>query len=115
MTIDAEEQFMTALSGVRSPEGKRKIIGREFIRAFEVLCEMCWRTVVLTNLAIDFPGSGHVVPRRGRIRRRCRNNQHQEPSQRWRAAADLKFKLVEPLRLLFKDEVRAVGRRARFA
>jgi len=63
-TVDAKATFLNALKGVTDPEEKRKIIGREFIRAFEAAA---------------------------------------------REIATLKFQLVEPLRALFKDEVRAVG------
>ena len=65
VTVDAEERFLAALSGVRNPEGKRKIIGREFIRAFE--------GAVRDPLAESDSGdehtidswSGHAVPGRG--------------------------------------------------
>lgn len=111
VTIDAEERFMTALSGVRSPEGKRKIIGREFIRAFEGAV----RDVLAASGSdesgdIDFLVQGTLYPDvvesgggAGTANIKSHHNVGGLP-------ADLKFKLVEPLRLLFKDEVRAVGR-----
>ena len=111
VTIDAEERFMTALSGVRSPEGKRKIIGREFIRAFEGAV----RDVLADSGSdesgdIDFLVQGTLYPDvvesgggAGTANIKSHHNVGGLP-------ADLKFKLVEPLRLLFKDEVRAVGR-----
>ncbi len=111
VTIDAEERFMAALSGVRSPEGKRKIIGREFIRAFEEAV----RDVLADSGSgdsgdIDFLVQGTLYPDvvesgggAGTANIKSHHNVGGLP-------ADLKFKLVEPLRLLFKDEVRAVGR-----
>ena len=119
VTVDAEERFLEALAGVTNPEGKRKIIGREFIRAFEGAV----RGIVdegggpsderlreeQTN-TVDFLVQGTLYPDvvesgggTGAANIKSHHNVGGLP-------ADLKFKLVEPLRLLFKDEVRAVGR-----
>ena len=109
VTVDVEERFLEALSGVTNPEGKRKIIGREFIRAFEgavrdILVEDGGRPTV------DFLVQGTLYPDvvesgggTGAANIKSHHNVGGLPD-------DLKFKLVEPLRLLFKDEVRAVGR-----
>jgi GMP synthase (glutamine-hydrolysing) len=105
VTVDAEETFLQALSGVTNPEGKRKIIGRQFIRAFEGAVRD-----TLENKDIDFLVQGTLYPDvvesgggTGAANIKSHHNVGGLPD-------DLKFALVEPLRLLFKDEVRAVGR-----
>jgi len=105
VTVDAEAKFLEALSGVTNPEGKRKIIGREFIRAFEGAVRD-----VSSGEQIDFLVQGTLYPDvvesgggSGTANIKSHHNVGGLPS-------DLKFTLVEPLRLLFKDEVRAVGR-----
>jgi len=105
VTIDAQERFLDALSGVSNPEGKRKIIGREFIRAFEGAV----RDLVHDG-DIEFLVQGTLYPDvvesgggSGTANIKSHHNVGGLPP-------DLKFSLVEPLRLLFKDEVRAVGR-----
>ena len=110
VTVDAEQRFLEALSGVSNPEGKRKIIGREFIRCFEGAV----RDLVAQNDAedhhIEFLVQGTLYPDvvesgggTGTANIKSHHNVGGLPP-------DLKFSLVEPLRLLFKDEVRAVGR-----
>ncbi|MCU1695619.1 MAG: synthase [Mycobacterium sp.] len=107
VTVDAEARFLEALEGVTNPEGKRKIIGREFIRAFEGAV----RGIVQDGgPEVDFLVQGTLYPDvvesgggTGAANIKSHHNVGGLP-------ADLKFKLVEPLRLLFKDEVRAVGR-----
>ncbi len=117
VTVDAAETFLEALSTVTNPEGKRKIIGRQFIRAFEgavrdVLGD--WGHHPLAGDAsgknIEFLVQGTLYPDvvesgggSGTANIKSHHNVGGLPG-------DLKFKLVEPLRLLFKDEVRAVGR-----
>lgn len=111
VTIDAEERFLTALSGVRDPEDKRKIIGREFIRAFEgAVRDILAESNSEDSGDIEFLVQGTLYPDvvesgggAGAANIKSHHNVGGLP-------ADLKFKLVEPLRLLFKDEVRAVGR-----
>jgi GMP synthase (glutamine-hydrolysing) len=111
VTVDVEARFLEALSGVTNPEGKRKIIGREFIRAFEGAV----RSIVDdeggdSGSEVDFLVQGTLYPDvvesgggTGAANIKSHHNVGGLPD-------DLKFKLVEPLRLLFKDEVRAVGR-----
>ena len=106
VTVDAEATFLEKLSGVTNPEGKRKIIGREFIRAFEGAV----RDLVEGDDEIDFLVQGTLYPDvvesgggTGTANIKSHHNVGGLPE-------DLKFRLVEPLRLLFKDEVRAVGR-----
>src|ERR1700730_15171006 len=105
VTVDAADTFLEALSGVSNPEGKRKIIGRQFIRAFEGAVRD-----VLDGRVVDFLVQGTLYPDvvesgggSGTAKIKSHHNVGGLPG-------DLKFKLVEPLRLLFKDEVRAVGR-----
>ena len=105
VTVDAADTFLEALSGVSNPEGKRKIIGRQFIRAFEGAVRD-----VLGDNPVDFLVQGTLYPDvvesgggTGTANIKSHHNVGGLPD-------DLKFKLVEPLRLLFKDEVRAVGR-----
>ncbi|HSZ29018.1 MAG TPA: glutamine-hydrolyzing GMP synthase, partial [Pseudonocardiaceae bacterium] len=109
VTVDAAETFLEALSGVTNPEGKRKIIGRQFIRAFEGAVRDIMYDIVSDN-SIDFLVQGTLYPDvvesgggSGTANIKSHHNVGGLPD-------DLKFKLVEPLRLLFKDEVRAVGR-----
>jgi len=105
VTVDAADRFLEALSGVSNPEGKRKIIGREFIRAFEAAVRD-----LVTGEQIEFLVQGTLYPDvvesgggTGTANIKSHHNVGGLPP-------DLKFSLVEPLRLLFKDEVRAVGR-----
>jgi GMP synthase (glutamine-hydrolysing) len=101
--VDATEQFMGKLAGVSDPEKKRKIIGGEFVAVFQA------ESAKLKNAKVA--GPGHHLPGRDRIRRRQDQEGpcHQEPPQRGRPAEDMHLKLLEPLRELFKDEVRELG------
>jgi GMP synthase (glutamine-hydrolysing) len=110
ITIDAEKQFLDALAGVSDPETKRKIIGREFIRTFEqaqadLILEAAAegdpiRFLVQGTLYPDVVESGGGT---GTANIKSHHNVGGLPE-------DLQFELVEPLRTLFKDEVRAIGR-----
>lgn len=107
VTLDVADRFLEALSGVTNPEGKRKIIGREFIRAFERVVR---DTLGASEGEIEYLVQGTLYPDvvesgggTGTANIKSHHNVGGLPD-------DLKFKLVEPLRLLFKDEVRAVGR-----
>jgi GMP synthase (glutamine-hydrolysing) len=107
VTLDVADRFLEALSGVTNPEGKRKIIGREFIRAFERVVR---DTLGDSEGEIEYLVQGTLYPDvvesgggTGTANIKSHHNVGGLPD-------DLKFKLVEPLRLLFKDEVRAVGR-----
>ncbi|AMO60284.1 GMP synthase [Mycolicibacterium phlei] len=110
VTVDVSDRFLEALSGVTNPEGKRKIIGREFIRAFEGAVRDLVEGGASGGEPIDFLVQGTLYPDvvesgggAGTANIKSHHNVGGLPD-------DLKFKLVEPLRLLFKDEVRAVGR-----
>ncbi|MDH5333752.1 MAG: glutamine-hydrolyzing GMP synthase, partial [Thermoleophilia bacterium] len=100
--VDARERFLTRLSGVTDPETKRKIIGEEFIRVFEdeagTLGDV--RFLVQGTLYSDVIESGGDVGVAATIK--SHHNVGGLP-------ADMRMELVEPLRLLFKDEVRRVG------
>ena len=102
--VDAKERFLTALAGVTDPETKRKIIGTEFIRVFEAAA----REVSATE-SIDFLVQGTLYPDvvesgggEGTANIKSHHNVGGLPD-------DLQFTLVEPLRTLFKDEVREAG------
>ncbi len=68
--VDAAEEFLAALAGVTDPEQKRKIIGREFIRAFEQAARKITGAPGGHGEQVTIPGPGHAVPGRGRVRRR---------------------------------------------
>ncbi|WP_277681177.1 glutamine-hydrolyzing GMP synthase [Saccharomonospora azurea] len=104
VTVDAADRFLTALDGVTDPEQKRKIIGREFIRVFEqaareVNAKGDVEFLVQGTLYPDVVESGGGA---GTSNIKSHHNVGGLPD-------DLQFTLVEPLRLLFKDEVRRVG------
>ncbi|MEP6598794.1 MAG: glutamine-hydrolyzing GMP synthase [Actinomycetota bacterium] len=102
--VDAAGQFLDALAGVTDPEEKRKVIGREFIRAFEQAA----REVVHRD-GVDFLVQGTLYPDvvesgggSGTANIKSHHNVGGLPD-------DLQFGLIEPLRSLFKDEVRRLG------
>ncbi|HEY0494778.1 MAG TPA: glutamine-hydrolyzing GMP synthase [Kutzneria sp.] len=104
VTVDARERFLGALAGVSDPEQKRKIIGREFIRVFEQAAQDLqdkeqYDFLVQGTLYPDVVESGGGA---GTANIKSHHNVGGLPE-------DLQFKLVEPLRALFKDEVRRVG------
>ena len=102
--VDAKERFLTALSGISDPEEKRKIIGREFIRVFEAAADE-----ISKDEKVDFLVQGTLYPDivesgggSGTANIKSHHNVGGLPD-------DLEFSLIEPLRTLFKDEVREVG------
>jgi GMP synthase (glutamine-hydrolysing) len=101
IAVDAEERFLARLAGVSEPERKRKIIGEEFIRVFEQQAERLGnpRYLVQGTLYSDVIESGGGT---GAATIKSHHNVGGLPE-------DLEFELVEPLRMLFKDEVRQVG------
>ncbi len=101
--IDRSDRFLSRLRGVTDPEKKRKIIGEEFIRVFEQEARELGdiRYLVQGTLYPDVIESVSVKGPAATIK--SHHNVGGLP-------ADLNFKLIEPLRELFKDEVRAVGR-----
>ncbi len=98
--VDATERFLGKLEGVADPEQKRKIIGSEFIRVFEEEARKLE--------GIDFLGQGTIYPdiiESGTKTAKMVKSHHNVGG----LPEDLKFELVEPLKQLFKDEVRACG------
>ncbi len=102
--VDAADRFLAALAGVTDPEQKRKIIGREFIRAFEAAARE-----IAAHGDVEFLVQGTLYPDvvesgggTGTANIKSHHNVGGLPE-------DLRFALVEPLRSLFKDEVRAIG------
>jgi GMP synthase (glutamine-hydrolysing) len=110
VTVDAADTFLAALSGVTDPELKRKAIGREFIRSFEGAAAQLAAEAAAGGEPIRFLVQGTLYPDvvesgggTGTANIKSHHNVGGLPE-------DLKFELVEPLRTLFKDEVRAIGR-----
>ena len=101
--VDAREHFLTALAGVSDPEQKRKIIGKEFITIFDQEAQKLQGVEFLAQgtlypdviESVSFKGPAAVI--------KSHHNVGGLPK-------DMKFKLVEPLRELFKDEVRELGK-----
>ena len=103
------DQFMAALAGVVDPEAKRKAIGREFIRVFEAAAREVVADAGAHGEEVEFLVQGTLYPDvvesgggEGAANIKSHHNVGGLPD-------DLQFKLVEPLRTLFKDEVRRVG------
>ncbi|WP_248929781.1 glutamine-hydrolyzing GMP synthase [Paenibacillus hamazuiensis] len=98
--IDAKERFLGKLAGVDDPEQKRKIIGNEFIRVFEEESarfddfDFLAQGTLYTDIVESGTATAHTI--------KSHHNVGGLPE-------DMKFKLVEPLKALFKDEVRKVG------
>lgn len=110
VTVDAEDQFLSALNGVTDPEEKRKIIGREFIRSFESAAARIVQEASSEGAEVKFLVQGTLYPDivesgggSGTAVIKSHHNVGGLPD-------DLEFELVEPLRALFKDEVRQIGR-----
>jgi GMP synthase (glutamine-hydrolysing) len=107
--VDASDQFLAALDGVTDPETKRKIIGREFIRVFEQAAREVVADAGSHGEEVEFLVQGTLYPDvvesgggTGTANIKSHHNVGGLPD-------DLQFSLVEPLRALFKDEVRRVG------
>lgn len=104
VVIDAKNQFLNALKDITDPEEKRKIIGREFIRSFESAARD-----IASGSEVEFLVQGTLYPDvvesgggTGTANIKSHHNVGGLPD-------DLQFTLIEPLRTLFKDEVRQVG------
>jgi GMP synthase (glutamine-hydrolysing) len=105
IAVDATEDFLSALSSVTDPETKRKVIGEKFIRIFEVEARKLGR--------VDFLAQGTLYPdiiesaggdqQAIAAKIKTHHNVGGLPE-------DMQFQLIEPLRYMFKDEVRAVGK-----
>ncbi len=104
VAVDATEEFLSALAGVTDPEAKRKIIGEKFVRIFETEARRLGQ--------VDFLAQGTLYP--DIIESASRDQQAAAAKIKTHhnvggLPEDMAFELVEPLRYLFKDEVRAVG------
>ena len=109
VVVDARERFLRELAGVEDPETKRKIIGREFIRVFEDAARQVVQEAGAAEEDVEFLVQGTLYPDvvesgggSGTANIKSHHNVGGLPD-------DLQFTLVEPLRTLFKDEVRRVG------
>ncbi len=101
--VDARERFLRRLAGVIDPEEKRRIIGDEFIRVFEEEATKLGRIDFLTQGTLYPDVIESATPETKAAQKiKTHHNVGGLP-------ADLRFQLIEPLRYLFKDEVRAVG------
>lgn len=110
ITVDAADTFLGFLEGVTDPEEKRKIIGREFIRAFEKVQRELVDEAKASGEPVKFLVQGTLYPDvvesgggTGTANIKSHHNVGGLPD-------DLDFELIEPLRTLFKDEVRQIGR-----
>jgi GMP synthase (glutamine-hydrolysing) len=109
VTVDAADRFLAALAGITEPEEKRKIIGREFIRVFERAELDLQERAGAHGERFDFLVQGTLYPdvvESGGGANAANIKSHHNVGG---LPDDLKFELVEPLRALFKDEVRRVG------
>jgi GMP synthase (glutamine-hydrolysing) len=116
IAVDAGERFLRKLAGITDPESKRKIIGREFIAVFDdevakLVKEHSKESKTGSARAIDFLVQGTLYPDV------IESRSVRGPSQTIKThhnvgglPADMKLKLIEPLKDLFKDEVRRIGR-----
>lgn len=109
IAVDASEDFLNALKGVSDPETKRKIIGEKFIRTFEKAQRQVIEDAGSEGKEVKFLVQGTLYPDvvesgggDGAANIKSHHNVGGLPD-------DLKFELIEPLRSLFKDEVRAIG------
>ena len=105
--VDAEDRFLTALAGVSDPEAKRKIIGKTFIDVFADTA----RDLAGEGDGIEFLAQGTIYPDVIESAKSHQGKAHVIKSHHnvGGLPEDLHFKLVEPLRDLFKDEVRKLG------
>jgi GMP synthase (glutamine-hydrolysing) len=105
LTVDASDRFLDALKGVNEPEEKRRIVGEKFIRVFEEQAEQLGQPKFLVQGTIYPDVVESSAPDRNKAEKiKTHHNVGGLPE-------DIQFELVEPLRYLFKDEVRAVGER----
>jgi len=103
LTVDASDGFLDALKGVTEPEEKRRIVGEKFIRVFEEQAEQLGQPKFLVQGTIYPDVVESSAPDRNKAEKiKTHHNVGGLPE-------DMQFELVEPLRYLFKDEVRAVG------
>lgn len=107
--IDAKDRFFAALEGVSNPEEKRKIIGREFVAVFDDVAADIASKITHKDATIDFLAQGTLytdIVESGKGGKGHTIKSHHNVGG---IPADMKFMLVEPLKKLFKDEVRSLG------
>jgi len=103
VAVNAAEEFLETLTGVTEPEEKRRLVGEKFVRVFEREARRLGRVRFLAQGTLYPDVIESAAPeRRAASRIKTHHNVGGLP-------ADMEFELVEPLRYLFKDEVRAVG------
>jgi GMP synthase (glutamine-hydrolysing) len=103
ITVDASDEFFSALAGVTDPEQKRRVVGEKFIRIFEAQARQLGHPRFLVQGTIYPDVVESSAPDRNKAEKiKTHHNVGGLPE-------DMQFELVEPLRYLFKDEVRAVG------
>ncbi|HLC35049.1 MAG TPA: glutamine-hydrolyzing GMP synthase [Anaerolineales bacterium] len=104
VAVNAAEEFLEALAGVTDPERKRAIVGEKFIRVFEREAQRVARQARFLVQGTIYPDviESRAPERQSAARIKTHHNVGGLPS-------DLRFEIVEPLRYLFKDEVRRVG------
>ena len=109
IAVDASEDFLTALKGVSEPEKKRKIIGEKFIRTFEKAQRQVIEEAGASGKEVKFLVQGTLYP--DVVESGCGDGAANIKSHHnvGGLPKDIKFQLIEPLRTLFKDEVRAIG------
>jgi GMP synthase (glutamine-hydrolysing) len=105
ITVRAEDRFLTALAGVGEPERKRKIIGEHFIRVFESASDEAGKNAAFLVQGTLYPDVIESVSAKGGPSATIKTHHNVGGLPK-----DMKFGLIEPLRELFKDEVRNVGR-----
>ena len=101
--VDARERFLARLAGVEDPEQKRRIIGDEFIRVFEEEAAKLGQIDFLTQGTL-YPDVIESTTAETKTAQKIKTHHNVGG-----LPSDLRFQLIEPLRYLFKDEVRAVG------
>ena len=109
ITVDAADDFLDALAGVSEPERKRKIIGEKFIRTFEKAQRQVLEEAGARGKEVKFLVQGTLYPdvvESGGGDGAANIKSHHHVGG---LPEDIKFQLIEPLRTLFKDEVRAIG------
>ena len=109
ITVDAADDFLDALAGVSEPERKRKIIGEKFIRTFEKAQRQVLEEAGARGKEVKFLVQGTLYPdvvESGGGDGAANIKSHHTVGG---LPEDIKFQLIEPLRTLFKDEVRAIG------
>ncbi|MFZ5559314.1 MAG: glutamine-hydrolyzing GMP synthase, partial [Patescibacteria group bacterium] len=105
MVVDAQKEFLDALKGVTNPERKRRIIGHTFIRIFEKKAKELEK-----QAKIKFLAQGTIYPDRIESAQPSKNAAKIKSHHNITLPRKLKFQIIEPIRELYKDEVRKLGK-----